>query len=148
MGQFWLLRDKKDITERLVFFEQWLMENWDGSYPIKWEVGRYKHKRSLSQNALFHVWCREIALHFAERGADVNEESMKELLCYKHLGTEDRVVNQTVITGQVRQTSKLDTGEMTELLEKVLAWALDHGVKVSNPPDSEFARLSSGFGNP
>jgi len=144
MGQFWLVKSKDQITERLVFFEQWLMTEWDGTYPIKWEVSRFKAKRSLSQNALFHVWCREIASHFAAQGADVNEESMKELLCYKHLGTEDRVVGKTVIAGQVRQTSKLDTGEMTELLDKVLAWALDHGVKVSNPPDSEYARLSSG----
>jgi len=144
MGQFWLVKDRSQIKERLRFFEQWLNTEWDGTYPIKWEVSRFRAKRSLSQNALFHVWCREIAVHFASKGADVNEESMKELLCYKHLGTEDRVVGSTVIEGQVRQTSKLDTGEMTELLDKVLAWALDHGVKVSNPPDSEYARLSSG----
>lgn len=144
MGQFWLVKDKQQIKERMKFFEQWLNTEWDGTYPIKWEVSRFRAKRSLSQNALFHVWCREIAVYFASKGADVNEESMKELLCYKHLGTEDRVVGSTVIEGQVRQTSKLDTGEMTELLDKVLAWALDHGVKVSNPPDSEYARLSSG----
>lgn len=144
MGQFWLVKDKTQIKDRVKFFEQWLNSEWDGTYPLKWEVSRYKAKRSLSQNALFHVWCREIAVYFASKGADVNEESMKELLCYKHLGTEDRVVGSTVIEGQVRQTSKLDTGEMTELLDKVLAWALDHGVKVSNPPDSEYARLSSG----
>lgn len=144
MGQFWLIKDKQQIKERMKFFEQWLNTEWDGTYPIKWEVSRFRAKRSLSQNALFHVWCREIAVYFASKGADVNEESMKELLCYKHLGTEDRVVGSTVIEGQVRQTSKLDTGEMTELLDKVLAWALDHGVKVSNPPDSEYARLSSG----
>ena len=144
MGQFWLVKDKQQIKDRVRFFEQWLNTEWDGTYPIKCEVSRFRAKRSLSQNALFHVWCREIAVHFASKGADVNEESMKELLCYKHLGTEDRVVGSTVIEGQVRQTSKLDTGEMTELLDKVLAWALDHGVKVSNPPDSEYARLSSG----
>lgn len=144
MGQFWLVKDKQQIKDRVRFFEQWLNTEWDGTYPIKWEVSRFRAKRSLSQNALFHVWCREIAVYFASKGADVNEESMKELLCYKHLGTEDRVVGSTVIEGQVRQTSKLDTGEMTELLDKVLAWALDHGVKVSNPPDSEYARLSSG----
>jgi len=144
MGQFWLVKDKGQIDERVEFFRRWLKTDWDGSYPIKWEVGKYKAKRSLSQNALFHVWCREIASHFASKGADVNEESMKELLCYKHLGTEDRVVGKTVITNQVRQTSKLDTGEMTYFLDKVLAWALDHGVKVTNPPDSEYAKLSQG----
>lgn len=144
MGEFWLVKDKSDIDDRMKFFKQWLLDNWDGSYPLQWKVSRYKRKRSLSQNALFHVWCREIAAHFASKGADVNEESMKELLCYKHLGTEDRVVGNTVIEGQVRQTHKLGAGEMTELLDKVLAWALDHGVKVSNPPDSEYARLSSG----
>lgn len=144
MGQFWLVKEKSQIKERVQFFERWLNTDWDGTYPLKWEVSRYKAKRSLSQNSLFHVWCRECATHFASKGAEVTDESMKELLCYKHLGTETRVIGRTEITNQVRRTSDLDTGEMTELLDKVLAWALDHGVKVTNPPDSEYARLSQG----
>jgi len=144
MGQFWLVKDKTQIKERLKFFEQWLNTEWDGTYAIKWEISRYRAKRSLSQNALFHVWCREIAIHFTAKGHEVSEERMKELLCYKFLGTEDRVIGNTVIEAQVRETSNLPPGEMSDLLDQVLAWALDHGVKVSNPPDSEYARLSSG----
>jgi hypothetical protein len=144
MGQFWLIKDKSQITERLVFFERWLQTEWCGTYPIKWVASRYQPKRSLSQNALFHVWCREIAVHFSEQGADINEEKMKELLCYKFLGTEDRVIAGHTIEKQVRRTSDLEVGEMTDLLHQVIAWALDHGVPLSNPPDSEYARLSSG----
>ncbi|MDA7514339.1 recombination protein NinB [bacterium] len=144
MGQFWLVKDKSQIKERVKFFEQWLNTDWDGTYPLKWEVSRYKAKRSLSQNALFHVWCREIAIFFTEKGHEVSEERMKELLCYKFLGTEDRVIGKTVIEAQVRETSNLPPGEMSDLLDQVLAWALDHGVKVSNPIDSEYAKLSSG----
>lgn len=144
MGQFWLISNKDQIKDRLKFFEQWLRTNWDESYPLKWECSRYSAKRSLNQNALFHVWCREIAIHFSEQGAECTEESIKEILCYKFLGTEDKDVLGFEIPAQVRKTSNLDTGEMKDLLDKILSWALDHGVRPSNPPDSEYARLSEG----
>lgn len=144
MGQFWIIKDKSHIDERVEHFRRWLQTEFIGDHPVMWEPQRYKSKRSLSQNSLFHLWCREMSQHFADRGADICEERMKELLCYKFLGTEDRTIGQTVIEGQVRQTSKLDTGEMTDFMDQCIAWALDHGVKLSNPPQSEYMRLTSG----
>jgi hypothetical protein len=96
MSEFWIIKDAAQITERLVFFERWLRDNWNWEYPVQFKVGRYQEKRSLSQNALFHVWCREMADHFSSKGADITEATMKELLKYKFLGTEDRVIHKTV----------------------------------------------------
>jgi hypothetical protein len=144
MGQFWIVKEKSHIDERVEHFRRWLQTEFIGEHPIMWEPQRYKAKRSLSQNSLFHLWCREMSQHFSDRGADINEERMKELLCYKFLGTEDRKIGQTIIEAQVRHTSDLSPGEMTDFMDQCIAWALDHGVKLSNPPQSEYMRMTSG----
>ena len=143
MGEFWLVKDKEQLHDRIKAFEQFMLDNWDFTKPAKWVVSEYKEKRSLSQNSLFHVWCREIADHFSKK-VDVDQDKMKELLKYKLLGTEDIVVGSTVIRGQLRETSKLDTGEMLFFMDQVQAWAADHGVNVSCPADSEYMRLKGG----
>jgi hypothetical protein len=144
MSEFWIIKDAAQITERLVFFERWLRDNWNWEYPVQFKVGRYQEKRSLSQNALFHVWCREMADHFSSKGADITEATMKELLKYKFLGTEDRVIHKTVIPAQVRETSGLEKGEMMDFMDQVQSWALDHGVKLACPIDSEYMKLKGG----
>jgi hypothetical protein len=142
MSEFWLIKNKDHLDERFKFLREWLLTEWDWDHAVQLTVKRYVEKRSLSQNALFHVWCREMADHF--KAANVNQDSMKELLKYKFLGTEDRVIGKTVIPNQVRCTSKLDRGEMLHFMDEVQAWALDHGVKLSCPQDSEYMRLKGG----
>lgn len=139
MPEFWLIKNKDHLDERFQFLREWLLREWDWDHAVQLTVKRYVEKRSLSQNALFHVWCREMAEHF--KAANVTDESMKELLKYKFLGTEDRVIGKTVIPNQVRCTSKLDRGEMLHFMDAVQSWALDHGVKLSCPQDSEYMRL-------
>lgn len=144
MSEFWLVKDKQQLRQRIEFFQQYLESEWNWEYPVEWKVKRYIPKRSLSQNALFHVWCREMSEHFKSKGADITEEKMKELIKYKLLGTEDRQINNTVIPGQVRETSGLDRGEMMEFMDGVMEWALDHGVKLTCPQDSEYMTLKRG----
>lgn len=142
-GEFWLIKDSGQLNDRLQFLREWLLAEWDWEHAVQLTVKRYVPSRSLSQNALFHIWCREMADHFSAKGADVDEAKMKDLLKYKLLGTEDRVVNTTVIPNQLRETSSLDKGEMMDFLDRVHDWALDHGVKLSCPLDSEYMRLKS-----
>lgn len=144
MSEFWLVKDKTQLRQRIEFFQKYLESEWNWEYPVEWKVKRYIPKRSLSQNALFHVWCREMSDHFKERGADITEERMKELIKYKILGTEDRKINNTVIPGQVRETSGLDRGEMMDFMDKVNEWAMDHGLFLSCPQDSEYMKLKGG----
>lgn len=144
MSEFWLVKDKQQLRQRLEFFQKYLESEWNWEYPVEWKVKRHISKRSLSQNALFHVWCREMSEHFKSKGADITEEKMKELIKYKLLGTEDRQINNTVIPGQVRETSGLDRGEMMEFMDGVMEWALDHGVKLTCPQDSEYMTLKRG----
>ena len=144
MSELWIVKDRSHLEQRVKFFADYLDKEWNWEYPVEWKVKRYIPKRSLSQNALFHVWCREMAEHFKSKGADVDEEKMKELIKYKILGTEDRQISNTIIPGQVRETSGLDRGEMMDFMDKVMEWALDHGVRLSCPQDSEYMKLKGG----
>jgi hypothetical protein len=144
MSEFWIVKDKSHLEQRVKFFADYLDKEWNWEYPVEWRVKRYIPKRSLSQNALFHVWCREMAEHFKSKGADVDEEQMKELIKYKILGTEDRQISNTIIPAQIRETSGLDRGEMMDFMDKVMEWALDHGVRLSCPQDSEYMKLKGG----
>lgn len=136
----WKVNSPDELNSRLDQLAIWLRRQWDWECPVVLEPKPYRDPRSLSQNALFHKWCRELSDHFTARGTEVDAESMKEMLKYKFLGTEDLVINRTVIPGQLRKTSKLTKGEMTDFMDKVYAWAADHGVMLTNPADSEYMK--------
>jgi len=144
MGEFWMVKSADDITQRLVFFEDWLRKNWNWESPVQWKVSPYKPKRSLAQNALFHLWVSEMTAHFKKTMPGLTKKKMKILVKYKFLGTEDLVVGKTIIKGQVRETSSLDTGEMLEFMDKIQNWCLDLGVQLTCPADSEFMTLKGG----
>lgn len=137
-GSFWLVRHKYQVQERLKTFQKFLEETWNWDQPIAWKVTVYRDPRSVSQNALLHMWCEEMANHFTERGTEVTKDSMKELMKYKFLGTEDVVINNTVIPGQLRKSSRLDRGEMQFFLAQIQEWGLDHGVKLTAPANSTY----------
>ena len=148
MGDFWLIRDKQDIDKRIKTFTDFLKIDWDWEKPVSWKVEVYSPKRSLSQNSLFHLWVREICVFLIERNkvptpdkmADLEEE-IKELLCYKFLGTVDKQVGQTLIPAQVKSTRKLNQGEFYFFMNQVQDWALDLGINLSHPEDSEYMKL-------
>lgn len=144
MSDFWLCRDPNHLKDRLHFFELWLRENWDWSRPVEWRVKPYVGRRSLSQNALFHIWCREMAKHFEAKGVEIDEEKAKDLLKYRFLGTKDIIVGSTTIPNQLKSTSKLDRGEMFDFMNQVQVWLLDHGVQLSCPDDSEYMQILGG----
>ena len=51
--------------------------------------------RTTDQNALFHVWCRDIADHLRLRGVDLNNKTVKELLKAK-LGNKQTLFDTSV----------------------------------------------------
>ena len=62
----------------------------DWSRPQVITVKPYRESRSLSINALFHVWVRELAEEFTRRGRKTSEEEMKDILKAEFLGFELR----------------------------------------------------------
>lgn len=114
--------------------------------------------RSLPQNALFHKWCEEIAAFFVRMGkthfatgAPMDEKGMKRNLKQTFLG-EEIVRDINLKTGEIterselRKTSELDKGQMHAFMTQVDKWALDHGIYLSHPEDSEYMRWQREMG--
>lgn len=142
MGEFWLIKDPLEIKDRIKAFQIYLEDEWHWDKPVSWQVKEYKPRRSLSQNDLFHVWCRDMTRYFKKNnGFSGDEKEMKMILKYKFLGTEDIEIGNTTIPAQVRGTANLDRGEMLYFMTQVEAWAIDHGVKLTKPTNSEYSKL-------
>ncbi|MBD2798328.1 recombination protein NinB [Xenorhabdus sp. 18] len=107
----------------------------------------YKPKRSLSQNALSHVWYKQISDYLIANNRDWCSESwVKDNLKATYLGFED-VEYTDFITGEVitkqelRRTSELDKGDMHYYMSQVEAWAAQFGLILKTPADSEYMKL-------
>jgi len=111
-----------------------------GALNVEWKVPR---SRSLSQNALFHVWCREFADSFNRRSKsdEYTPDDIKLILKHKFLGYESKVVGKTEIKDQLKSTSKVDKGEMFQFMERIWDWGIQVNVLLSCPEDSELQKL-------
>lgn len=104
-------------------------------------------KRSLSQNALAHAWFGELSRWLISKGKDfATPEWVKAAMKSTFLGYVE-VVDTDVITGkktsrqELRHTSSLDTGEMKLFMDMVYGWALDRGMMLTIPDNSEYKQL-------
>ena len=139
-GVFVLIRAMADVDQRLEYLAQ-LVREWDFSKPLAVKLVEHKNPRTLSQNALFHLWMSEGEKHFKRQGADVDADRLKTLLKYKMLGTVDIQVGSQTVPGVLRGTSKLDKSEMYDFMGKCEAWLLDMGVRLTIPADSEYGKM-------
>lgn len=127
-----------------------LIDNWDFTNPVQVLFKEYKNPRSLSQNALLHVWFGEIAKAMKLKGFTyvqdnqthyLSADDVKLMLKHKFLGVKDVVRGKLVIKDQLVQTSSLDKGEMMHFLNDVYGWAFDRGIQLNTPEDSEYMKL-------
>lgn len=139
-GTYWIIKDRKDLDKILSNINNWASGEWDFTVPLCLQPKKYTNPRSLSQNALLHVWFDTMAQHFSSK-VDTNAEQMKALMKMKFLGTADIVVGSTVIPNQLRSTSKLTKGEMVDFMDQIHEWAVDHGVMLPIPENCEYAKL-------
>ena len=139
MAEGWIIRN----TGQLEAFVQRYRDSWDWSKPLYVEPKEHKPKRSLDANALFHIWCREAEKFFKIKPREGLEpgETMKLVFKNMFLGYEDIVLtDNTTIKGQLRRTSKLDSGEMCHFMDLVVAWCADKGCPLSHPRGSEYEK--------
>lgn len=107
----------------------------------------WKDKRSLSQNALSHMWYTEISDYLIKSGrTDATPEWVKRNLKRTYLGCEeitytDFVTGEKVTTYEPRHTSSLDAGEMHFFLNQVERWCAQFGLALTIPHDSEYQKL-------
>ncbi|OBU05297.1 recombination protein NinB [Morganella psychrotolerans] len=114
--------------------------------PHRIIIKPWKNRRSLPQNSLSHMWYAEIRRHLCKNGIKHTDESVKEMMKHTFLGYEvvEMVNAVTGVTEQIRklrETSKLDTGDMFHFMEKVERWAVDIGCLVTIPNESEYMKL-------
>ena len=141
-GEFWLIKDPIEIKDRIEAFKKFLEKEWCWDKPVSWQVKEYQPRRSINQNDLFHVWCRDMTRYFKKRNGFIGTEGeMKLMMKNKFLGTEDLTIGNTVIPAQVRHTGNLNRGEMLQFMQQVEAWAIDHGVTLTKPQNSEYSKL-------
>ena len=92
-------------------------------------VKPYKRNRNNDQNALYWKW---ITIIGNDLGYDKDE--MHELLAYKFLGLEQKEIDGRKFE-QIRSTTKLSVGGMSEYMERVQRWAAEMGVRLPSLED-------------
>ncbi len=89
-------------------------------------------KRSLSQNAIFHVWCKDASDHLIEAGIDPMNEDITKQIFKQLLGNTSEVFGLVVTVSTTKYThddrdltqEQIEAGEisMEEFLTKVVVW--------------------------
>ena len=144
-GDFVSIKSKADIEIKLPFILK-RIENWDFTTPLVVKLQKYENPRSTSQNALSHMWYKQISVEMAKKGHKVEygkpEEVWKLFLKQRFLGVESYSIGEKVnITDQIKSTSKLTKGEMVHFLDNVYHWAESQKILLIIPADSEYAEL-------
>ncbi|MCS2167568.1 YbcN family protein [Scandinavium manionii] len=126
---------------------QILQEQLATGQPLRLQVKQWREKRSLSQNALSHMWYTEISEYLIKSGrTDATPEWVKRNLKKTYLGSEevtytDFVTGEKTTTWEPRHTADLDTGEMHIFLCKVEMWCAQFGLALTIPNGCEFQQL-------
>jgi len=141
MGMFWRVDKPEQLDDRLKNLGEWLRTNWDWNHQCKIVPQVLREPRTLSQNALMHVWFKDLSTYFTERNHDLTPEQAKTLMKHLFLGYEDVVIGQTRIKEQLRKTSKLSKGEETQFLSQIQEWALDKGLTLTCRADCEYMKM-------
>lgn len=139
-GEFVKISNVHEIEQRLPFIVKKIKE-WDYSSPLCIKYSVYSEPRTVSQNKLFHLWCKQLSAAFIKKAPNSTPENMKMILKFKFLGVEDLVIGKTIIKNQVKHSSDLDKGEMCFFLDQIYHWAVDLGVFLLIPEQSEYAKL-------
>jgi len=141
-GDHVTFRSKDELDKKLPFILK-RMECWDYSTPMVVRLENYQSPRTLSQNAMSHIWFREIAEGMAKKGHAVDHEDpefvWKLYLKKRFLG----VHTFNNLPDQIKSTSKLTKGEFVHFLDNVYHWAIERGIRLSIPAESEYAELQA-----
>tara|TARA_R100000541_G_scaffold51167_2_gene58511 strand:- start:2674 stop:3132 length:459 start_codon:yes stop_codon:yes gene_type:complete len=145
-GAFVKFNNKDEVNKKVKFLIEDML-NWDFTTPLAVKLEPYQNPRSLNQNALLHMWCREIVKGMKKKGFEVSEgdpvEAWKLWLKRRFLGTDDFRISNTKISGQVKPSSRLGKGDMVHFLDQCYHWASEQGIKLTIPRESEYAELKN-----
>jgi len=133
------INSKKAVETQLPFLLK-RVERWDYSTPLVIKFARNDDPRSLGQNALFHIWCREMSEVFVKKVPNATEEGMKFMMKSMFLGTHSIAIGKETYSDQVMPLPK-KKGEMCFFMDQVYAWAAEKDVLLSLPQYNEYTAL-------
>ena len=90
--------------------------DWDKSWEIS--IKEFKAKRSLTQNALWHVWIGEITEHLNAARIPITEKTVKDLL-KRQFGPKIEVFGEILD----KPSSQYTFEEMTDMLIATQGWS-------------------------
>lgn len=136
LGEFWKANDAMHLKTILGNLESQHQDR--GEWPLQIQVKKYADPRSLEQNDLLHVWCKEFTQHVLDKHkvTEVEKEAMRITL-QRHCYVETRwgwLIEEVtdLFTGKVstqrRSTTKFLKGEMTMFLDWIAKEAANRGL--------------------
>ena len=128
---------KAQLEDRLTLLGNRIRSSWDEGHPLALTCKEWREARSTNQNNLYWQWVTDIAKDFTERGSPQTKDDIHDALRYKFLGVETHQIGDEKIR-RLPSTTRLDKGRMAEYMNKVEAWAFDHGVLLLVPADNEY----------
>lgn len=90
-------------------------------------VGKHQQRRSLSQNALMHMWFGEVATETGQSPEEVKAALKQMFLPMVTI----KLKGVPILTPQ--STSALSKEQGTEFLERINAWASEWGIHLTQP---------------
>jgi len=89
----------------------------------KAELKNIPDKRSISQNAYFHVLINLFAIEYGDTANYVKQTLLKEIVCLEIFKTTHTNRKTGEIRGDWRSSADLDSKEMTQVIDKFRTWS-------------------------
>ena len=131
-----IVKTKQDLIDALLPFD------FEGSVEVV--IRPIAAKRTLSQNALFHMWCNEMSSYLLKHGRRwATPEFVKDMLKHSFIGYRETVrldvsTNKTEKKHELVHTSDLSTGDMFHFMEQCEAYSVGIGCLLTIPEKSEY----------
>ena len=139
-GDYVKINSTNEVDAKIRHLESRIRE-WDYQTALTIKLEPHRDPSSLSQEALFNIWCREIADAMKPKTPAADAEAWKLWLKQKYIGTYAVKVGKETIEGQVYATPKAK-GKMATFMHSVLVFAEDKlRVRLSLPMNCEYLRV-------
>ena len=131
-----IVKTKQDLIDALMPF--------DFESSVEVVIRPIAAKRTLSQNAVFHMWCGELSSFLLKAGRKwATPAFVKDMLKHSFLGYKDTTRfdvanNKAEKVRELIHTSDLSTGDMFHFMEQCEAYSVGIGCLLTIPEKSEY----------
>lgn len=141
--QFFVIRNVHEVESRVENIKNYLLNKWDFSKPCQIKFNQYAITRTISQNNLMWKWLSQISEWATKRGWTHDDKRRKPEEVWKIYFINQVFGLEKINMGKeeievLPGSSELSAGEMQNLLEYINAWAIDKGINLLIPKDSEY----------